>query len=206
MESFDHFHLSPGSAAGESDLVDGTTVPSYQSRFDDGFSCTSVPWMRRLPFERPYSRAPANRRVYVLVALLVPLLGGCGLLLRWTTLPISLSCKLQDGSEKSIRVDPRLQQVQELDPGTGEVRDTITTYEPPKELGSGIIDESTVTVSQKEIHWSQRMYRPEFVSESHTINLQTLSYRGDLTIGSDYGAETNTQGMTGTCRGVETLP
>ncbi|WP_255095311.1 hypothetical protein [Synechococcus sp. J7-Johnson] len=149
---------------------------------------------------------PANRRVYVFVALLVPLLGGCGLLWRWTTHPISLSCKLQDGSEKSIRVDPRLQQVQELDPGTGEVRDTITTNEPPKELGSGIIDESSVTVSQKEIRWSQRMYRPEFVSESHIINLQTLSYRGDLAIGSDYGAETDTQGMKGTCRRVETLP
>ncbi|MGB5135053.1 MAG: hypothetical protein WBN89_07755 [Prochlorococcaceae cyanobacterium] len=149
---------------------------------------------------------PVKKRVYVLLTLLIPLLAGCGLIWRWTTRPFSLSCALEDGSEKTIRVDPRLQQVQELDPGTGEVRDTITTNEPPEELGGGIIDESTVTVSEQAIHWSERMYRPQFVSESHTIDLQTLGYRGELAIGSDYGAEVDAQSMTGRCRRVESLP
>ncbi|MCP9927451.1 hypothetical protein [Cyanobium sp. CH-040] len=141
----------------------------------------------------------------MLVALLIPLLAGCGLIWRWASLPFSLTCRLEDGSEKTIRVDPRLQQVQELDSGTGEVRATITTNDPPDELGGGIIDDSKVIVSQEEIHWNQRMYRPQFVSESHTINLQTLHYRSELTIGSDYGAEFDTQSMTGTCRRGEPI-
>ena len=72
-----------------------------------------------------------------------------------------LNCRLADGSGKTVRIDPRLQQVQELDPTTGEVRNTITTYEPPAELGGGIIDDSTVKISEREIQWSTRMYRPQ---------------------------------------------
>lgn len=147
-----------------------------------------------------------HKRVYVLVALLIPLLSGCGLIWRWTTRPFSLTCRLEDGSDKTFRVDPRLQQVQELDSGTGEVLATITTNEPPEELGGGIIDDSKVTVSQGQVQWKQRMYRPQLVSESHAINLQTLDYRSELVIGVDYGAEFDTQSMAGACRRVEPLP
>ncbi|MCP9842059.1 hypothetical protein KBY93_15780 [Synechococcus sp. J7-Johnson] len=94
----------------------------------------------------------------------------------------------------------------ELDPGTGEVRSTIATYEPPAELGGGIIDDSTVKITDREIYWEKRMYRPQFVAESHTIQRQTLIYQSEWKIQRDDGPDIDEQTVTGTCQRIDKLP
>lgn len=117
-----------------------------------------------------------------------------------------LNCRLADGSGKTVRIDPRLQQVQELDPVTGEVKNTITTSTPPAELGGGIIDDSTVKISEQEIQWSTRMYRPQVVAETHAINRQTLTYRGQTSIQRDGGPDIDELAVSGTCQRIQKLP
>ncbi|MCP9917530.1 hypothetical protein [Cyanobium sp. ATX 6F1] len=77
------------------------------------------------------------RYTLVAAALLLPLLAGCDSVWRWTTQPFRLSCSLDSASPTIFRIDPRSQQVQELDPKTGEVTRTVTTNEPPPKLGGG---------------------------------------------------------------------
>ncbi len=120
--------------------------------------------------------------------------------------PFLLNCRLNDGSRQTMRINPRLQQIQELDPATGEVTSIITTYEPPAELGGGIIDDSTVKITDQEIYWDQRMYRPQYVAERHSINRQTLAYRGESSLQRDDGPDIDEQTVTGTCQRIEKLP
>ncbi len=117
-----------------------------------------------------------------------------------------LNCRLDNGSSKTVRIDPRLQQVQDLDPVTGEVKNTITTYEPPAELGGGIIDDSTVKISAREIQWSTRMYRPQYVAETHSINRQTLTYQGQTSVQGDGGPDIDALTVSGTCQRNQKLP
>ncbi len=117
-----------------------------------------------------------------------------------------LNCRLDDGSSKTLRIEPRLQQVQELDPVTGEVKNTITTFEPPAELGGGIIDDSTVKISEREIQWSTRMYRPHYVAETHAIHRPTLAYRGQSSIQRDAGPDIDELAVGGTCQRIPKLP
>jgi hypothetical protein len=120
--------------------------------------------------------------------------------------PFLLSCRLNDGSRMTLRIDPRHQQIQKLDPGTGEVTSTITTDEPPAELGGGIVEDSTVKISERDISWNKRMYRPQYVAERHVIQRQTLAYQGEWTIQRDDGPDIDQQTVTGTCQQIDRLP
>jgi hypothetical protein len=120
--------------------------------------------------------------------------------------PFLLNCQLNDGSRQAMRIDPRLQQIQELDPGTGEVTSTINTYEPPAELGGGIIDDSAVMITDRKIEWSLRMYRPQYVAELHSINRLTLAYQVQWKIQRDEGPDIEEHTVTGTCQRIEKLP
>lgn len=71
--------------------------------------------------------------------------------------PFLLNCRLNDGSRQTLRIDHRLQQIQKLDPATGEVTSTIITDEPPAEIGGGIIDDSAVKITDRGIDWNERM-------------------------------------------------
>ncbi|MEB3264077.1 MAG: hypothetical protein VKJ66_06865 [Synechococcus sp.] len=139
------------------------------------------------------------RRAMVSVGLLLPLLAGCDSLWRWTTQPFRLSCRLEAGSAEIFRIDPRRQLVEELDPATGEVTGTITTTTPPPELGGGIIDDSTVRITPRQIHWETSMYRPQFARESHSIDLPSLTYTAQWNVQVDAGPEVSETRETGRC-------
>ncbi len=138
----------------------------------------------------------------VSAALLLPLLAGCDSLWRWTAHSFRLSCSLDSGSPTIFRIEPRSQQVQELDPKTGEVTRTITTYEPPPELGGGIIDDSRVTITPRQISWESSMYRPQFTRDSHSIDLTTLQYTSESIVQIDMGPEMSKERRTGRCRRI----
>ncbi|WP_411871813.1 hypothetical protein [Vulcanococcus limneticus] len=148
------------------------------------------------------ARSPMPWRVTAL-ALLTPLLGGCDTLWRWTAQPFRLSCGLGSDPPTLFRIEPRLQQVQELDPKTGEVTRTITTSEPPAELGGGIIDDSKVTITPRRITWESSMYRPQLQRDSHAIDLSTLHYASAWTLQLDAGPEMAEGKRTGRCRRIE---
>ena len=137
------------------------------------------------------------------LALLTPLLTGCDTLWRWTAQPFRLSCSLGAEPPTLFRIVPRLQQVQELDPKTGEVTRTITTSKPPPELGGGIIDDSEVTITPRRITWENSMYRPQFERESKTIDLTTLTYTSGWQLQVDGGPEVSEGKRTGRCRRIE---
>lgn len=150
-----------------------------------------------------------NNRLRRLVGpsfLLLTLTTGFNAMAGPTLEPFPLTCQLNDGSRMTLRIDPRRQQIQKLDPGTGEVTSTITTEEPPAELGGGIIDDSTVKISDRDIYWDKRMYRPQYVAESHSIQRQTLAYKGKWTIQRDDGPDIDEQTVTGTCQHIDRLP
>ncbi|MCU0529339.1 MAG: hypothetical protein MUD04_07580 [Cyanobium sp. Prado107] len=135
-------------------------------------------------------------------ALLLPLLAGCDILWGWTAEPFRLSCSLDSGLPTILRIDPRTQQVQELDPKTGEVTRTITTSEPPPELGGGIIDDSRVTITPRQVSWETRMYRPQWAQDSHSIDLTTLRYTSESVVQIDMGPEMSKETRTGRCRRI----
>jgi hypothetical protein len=135
-------------------------------------------------------------------ALLTPLLAGCDSLWRWTTQPFRLSCSLDSYAPVIFRVEPRSQQVEQLDPKTGAVTRTITTTEPPPELGGGIIDDSKVTITPRQISWESSLYRPQFARESHVIDLTTLRYRSESTVQIDMGPEVSKETLSGRCRRI----
>jgi hypothetical protein len=137
------------------------------------------------------------------LALLTPLLTGCDTLWRWTAQPFRLSCRIASDPPTLFRIVPRLQQVQELDPKTGEVSRTITTSRPPPELGGGIIDDSEVTITPRRITWENTMYRPQLQRESHAIDLTTLTYTSGWTVQIDMGPEMSEGKSTGRCERVE---
>lgn len=134
--------------------------------------------------------------------LLLSLLAGCDTAWRWTTQPFRLRCRLEADPPVLFRMEPRQQQVVELDPTTGEVTGTITTFEPPPELGGGIIDDSTVTMTPRQIRWESSMYRPQFVRESHAIDLTTLRYTAQWSLQVDAGPEVSETRKTGRCSRV----
>jgi hypothetical protein len=138
--------------------------------------------------------------------LLLTLMGGCSAKAGPMLEPFLLNCRLNDGSRQTMRIDPRLQQIQELDPATGEVTSTITTYEPPAELGGGIIDDSTVKITDQQIYWDKRMYRPQQMAELHSIQRQTLAYQVEWKIQRDDGPDIEEQTVTGTCQRIDKLP
>lgn len=142
------------------------------------------------------------RSAMVSAALLLPLLAGCDTLWRWTTQPFRLSCSLDSGSPTIFRIEPRSQQVHELDPKTGEVSRTFTTSKPPPELGGGIIDDSTVTITPRQISWENRMYRPQWVRDTQTIDLTTLRYTSESSVEIDIGPEMSKETRTGRCRRI----
>ena len=101
-----------------------------------------------------------------------------------------------------LRVDPHSQQLEILDPRFETVLQTITTSTPPPELGGGIIDETRVAISSRDIVWEETMYRPQFVRERHRIDRASLSYRIEETIQIEMGAELAEQVRTGACQAV----
>lgn len=149
---------------------------------------------------------PRTGRVTGCVLLAMTLIGGFPAKADPKRDAFLLDCRLADGSGKTVRIDPRLQQVQELDPVTGKVKNTITTVEPPAELGGGIIDDSTVKITEREIEWSTRMYRPQYMAETHTIYRQTLTYTGQTSIQRDGGPDIDERGVSGTCQRIPKLP
>jgi hypothetical protein len=122
--------------------------------------------------------------------------GGC----RWTAQPFRLSCSLDSDAPTTFRIEPRSGQVQELDPKTGEVRSTITTREPPLELGGGIIDDSRETITPRQLSWESRMYRPGWARDSHSIDLATLGYPSESVVQIDLGPAMSKQTRTTRCR------
>ena len=146
------------------------------------------------------------RRWTVPTVLLLTLTGGCNAKAGPMLEPFLMNCLLEDGSRQTIRIDPRLQQIQELDPATGEVTSIITTYEPPAELGGGIIDDSKVKITDREIYWDQRMYRPQKMTEIHSIQRQTLAYQVEWKIQRDAGPDFDEQTVTGACYHINKLP
>lgn len=142
------------------------------------------------------------RCAMVAVALLSPLLAGCDSVWGWAAQPFRLSCSLDSGSPTILRIDPRTQQVQYLDPKTGEVTRTITTNDPPPELGGGIIDDSRVTITPRQVSWETSMYRPHWARDSHWIDLSTLRYTSESVVQIEMGPEMGKQKRTGRCRRI----
>jgi hypothetical protein len=134
----------------------------------------------------------------ILVVILGALQTGCGRFWGSSTEPFLLSCRMEGGSEMLLRIDPRLQEVQELDPNTLEEQRRFRTEEPPAELGGGIIDDSTVRISRDEVYWDHRMYRPQYVAEFNTVNLQTLAYRRKSQV--EMGSDATVEEEQGICR------
>lgn len=61
-------------------------------------------------------------------------------------------------------------------------------------------------ITDREIYWEKRMYRPQFVAESHTIHRQTLIYQSEWKIRRDDGPDIDEQTVTGTCQRIDKLP
>ncbi|KMM16298.1 hypothetical protein [Synechococcus sp. GFB01] len=92
--------------------------------------------------------------------------------------------------------------MQELDPKTDQVRSTITTSEPPPELGGGIIDDSRVTITPRQVSWETRMCRPQWARDSHSIDLTTLRYTSESVVQIAMGPEMSKETRTGRCRRI----
>ena len=105
-----------------------------------------------------------------------------------------------------LRVDPRQQRLELFDPSFKQLLNTITTSSPPPELGGGLIDETRVTISRREIVWEQTMFRPQFQRTRHRIDRASLHYRIDETIQIALGAETAEQVRSGSCRRMQPTP
>lgn len=116
--------------------------------------------------------------------------------------PFRLRCLVEGDSPLHLRVDPRRQQLEILDARFETVLQSITTSTPPPELGGGIIDESRVAISSRDIVWEETMYRPQFVRERHRIDRASLTYRIEETIQIDTGPEMAERVRTGACQAV----
>lgn len=114
-------------------------------------------------------------------------------------MPFTLDCRLNGAAPIRLRIYEALQQIERLDPHSGAVLSTITTQQPPAELGSGIIDETSVTISAQEVTWEERMHRPQFVRESHRIDRSTLTYRKEEAFQIDMGPDMAKEIRTGQC-------
>lgn len=148
--------------------------------------------------------APSIRLLPLLVLLPLPL--GSQAFAGPRVEPWLFRCRVAGESPQLLRIDPRLKQVQELDPGTQAVKRTIRTVEPPPELGGGIIDDSTVTITGKEVSWEESMYRPQFARESRSIDLQTLVFRSTTTLQVEDGPDIAEQKMEGRCERLDAVP
>lgn len=146
-------------------------------------------------------RALATRALVPLGVL--ALIGCAGARSEPTRLPFTLTCRLEGDAPIVLRVSPALQQVETLDPRSGDVVNTITTREPPPELGGGIIDDTSVTISAEEVTWEERMYRPQFARESHRIDRRTLAYRREEAFQIDMGPEMAREIRTGQCTSLD---
>jgi len=133
--------------------------------------------------------------------MLLPSLQGCsGIMLNADSAPAVFRCQVDGAEPIEVRIQPGRKQVELLSPGSGEVLNTITTSQPPPELGGGIIDESRVNISAREILWEQTMYRPQFVRQSYRIDRRTLDYRTEETVQVDMGSEMARASQKGRCR------
>lgn len=146
-------------------------------------------------------RVLATRALVPLSAL--ALIGCAGARSDPTRLPFTLTCRLEGDAPIVLRISPALQQVDILDPRSGDLLNTITSREPPPELGGGIIDETNVTISAAAVTWEERMYRPQFARESHHIDRRTLAYRKEEAFQIDMGPEMATEIRSGQCTSLD---
>jgi|GEM_PF-2654431 hypothetical protein len=155
----------------------------------------------------PAARRRQGGRITLLLLPWLPLLGCSDLQASPPPEPFGLQCTLADGRELRLRIDPRRQLVQQLDPASGALIDTVSTSEPPPaELGGGILDESEVRISAREIVWEERMYRPEYVRESQRVDLTSLRYTAESGGLGDAGADPVLSRQEGRCRRLAAGP
>lgn len=138
------------------------------------------------------------KRNLVLV-MLASLLAGCDKFLKPE--PFLLRCKLEGGLSKAFRVIPRKDEVQELDPRTLDMINRFKTDPNPDPDAKGLVDESTVSISPREVRWEVKQYRPQIEWESHSVDLEHLTYTRE--IGSFTDLEPSSMTMKGTCQRME---
>lgn len=138
--------------------------------------------------------------------MLLPLPAGCQGIPGASAGAWLFRCRITGEQPQLFRIEPRLRQVQELDLTTREVKRTIETNEPPPELGGGIIDDSSVTITPREVRWEETMYRPQFARESRSIALQTLVFRSSSALQIDAGPDVAEQTTQGTCERLDGSP
>ncbi|MFM7315064.1 MAG: hypothetical protein ACKO0M_18210 [Cyanobium sp.] len=131
--------------------------------------------------------------------VLLPLQAGCPAIAGPQAGFWLFRCRISGASPQLFRIDPRRRRVQELDPVTREVRRTIETTEPPPGLGGGIIDDSAVTITPRQVSWEETMHRPQFARESRSIDLQTLVFHSSSSLQIDSGPEVAEQKTLGSC-------
>ncbi|MGB7563189.1 MAG: hypothetical protein WBM08_00395 [Prochlorococcaceae cyanobacterium] len=142
-------------------------------------------------------RTPWKRNL--VLVMLASLLAGCENVLKPE--PFLLRCQLEGGSSKTVRVIPRKDEVQELDPRT---LDRINTFKPdpnPDPDTAGLVDEITVSISPQEVRWEVKQHRPQMEWESHSVDLEHLTYTRE--IGSFTDLELSSMTMKGTCQRME---
>ncbi len=129
-------------------------------------------------------------------------LAGCEHLLK--PKPFLLRCQLEEGSLKTVRVNPRQQQVQELDPRTLDRTNTFWNSDIPDPAAQGLVDEMLVRITSQEVHWEVKRYRPQMEWETNTVDLQNLSYKGET--GSFTDLEPAKLNSKGVCQKLDDVP
>lgn len=140
----------------------------------------------------------AWKRNLVLV-MLASLLAGCENVLKPE--PFLLRCQLEGGSSKIFRVIPRKDEVQELHPRTLDMINRFKMDPIPDPDAVGLVDEITVSISPREVRWEVKQYRPQMAWESHSVDLEHLTYTRE--IGSFTDLEPSALTMKGTCQRME---
>ncbi|MCT0225473.1 hypothetical protein [Synechococcus sp. CS-1328] len=104
------------------------------------------------------------------------------------------------GASKIFRIEPRQNELQELDPRSLDIRSIVRTEIPDQDT-KGLVDEITVKISPQEAHWEVKRYRPQIEWEINSINLSSLTYRGEF--GSFDDPEPDQVITTGTCPSLD---
>ncbi len=138
------------------------------------------------------------KRNLVLV-MLAPLIAGCDKFLKPE--PFLLGCQLEGGLSKAVRVIPREAEVQELDPRTLDKINTFKSDPNPDPDAKGLVDEISVSISPREVRWEVKRYRPQMEWESHSVDLEHLTYTSET--GSFTDLEPSALTMKGTCQRLE---
>ena len=147
----------------------------------------------------------SGSRLIRLLSLLVllPLQAGCQGIAGSPSSQWLFRCRIGGEPPQLFRIDPWLKRVHVLNPATREVVRTIETDEPPKELGGGIIDDSAVRITPRQVSWEETMYRPQFARESRSIDLQTLVFRSTSALQIDMGSEIAEEKKQGSCERLD---